>query len=115
MAFPIANGMALSTAANATSAELISGSWQQLPRGRLTLVARGSATGMNATMQVGPYVVMNDQPIPYFGATGALSINDHVVLSQNVNGGYLSLKIRNTTGGALTTDYQVLFEPAGGK
>lgn len=113
MAFPIANGVALSTAANSTSAELISGAWQNLPRGRITLVARGSATGMNATMQVGAYVVMNDQPIPYFGASGALTVNDHIVLSQNVAGGYLSLKLRNTTAGALTTDYQVLFEPAG--
>lgn len=115
MAFPIAAATTFSVSANATSAEQISGPWQNLPRGKLIFAARGSATGLTATMQVGPYVLMNGVALPYFGTTGALSTNDHVVLAQNVNGGYLSLKFTNTTGGALTVDYAVLFEPSSGK
>lgn len=113
MGFQIAGGMALSLTTGVTSAELISGSWQNLPKGRLTVLARGSATGLTHSMLVGVYALMVDQPIMYFGTTGVLDRLAHIALDQNVNGGYLSYKIKNPTGGTLTCDYSVLFEPAG--
>jgi len=102
---------ALSTAANTKSADLVTGTYQFVGKGRITLAARGSATGMNATVLVGGIALINDQPIPYTGTAGALSVNDHVVCSQVMNGGRVEYSLRNTTGGALTTDSLLLFEP----
>lgn len=113
MAIVVASGMTVSTAANTKSSDLITGMYQFTGKGKITLVARGSAAGMNASLSVGGIALINDLPIPYFGATGGLSINDHVVCSQVMNGGRVELYLRNTTGGALTTDYSVLFEPTG--
>ena len=112
MAITIASGTTISTAANTKSADLITGQYQFVGKGKVTLVARGSATGMNATLAVGGITLHNDLPIPYFGATGAMSVNDHVVVSQVMNGGRVEFFLRNTTAGALTTDYTILFEPS---
>jgi hypothetical protein len=112
MAIVIASGTTISTAANTKSADLITGQYQFVGKGKVTVVARGSATGVNLTASVGGIALINDLPVPYFGSTGALSINDHVVASQVMNGGRVEFFLRNTTGGALTTDYVILFEPS---
>jgi len=111
MAILVASGVTTSTAANTKSADLISGRNQYIGKGRLQLVARGSAVGMNATLNVGGVALMDDNAIPFFGATGALSNQDHIVIDQVVAGGRVELFLRNTTGGALTTDYAVYFTP----
>lgn len=111
MAFPIATGMTVSTAANTKSADLMTGQYQYVSKGIITLIARGSAAGMNLQLNVGGVAIVNDLTVPYFGATGGLSIKDHVVVSQQVQGGRVEFFLRNTSGGALTTDYQILFEP----
>lgn len=111
MAVVVAAGTAVSTAANTKSADQVSGSYQFIGRGRVTLVAKGSATGMYLTCLVGGIALINDQPIPYTGTAGTISVNDNIVCSQNVAGGRVELYLRNTTGGALTTDYIILFEP----
>jgi len=111
MAFTVASGTTISTAANTKSSDLITGQYQFVGKGKVTLVAKASATGMNATLSVGGIALHNDLPIPFFGATGGMSINDNVVCSQVMNGGRVEFFLRNTTGGALTTDYQILFEP----
>jgi len=111
MAITIASGVTISTAANTKSADLITGQYQFVGKGKVTLVARGSVIGMNAQLSVGGISLHNDLPIPFFGATGGLSINDHVVCSQVMNGGRVEFFLRNTTGGAVTTDYTILFEP----
>lgn len=111
MAIVVYSTNSLSTAANTKTADLITGTYQFVGKGRITLAARGSATGMNITLSVGGVMLVNDQPIAFFGTAGALSINDHVMLSQQMNGGRIELYLRNTTGGALTTDAIVLFEP----
>lgn len=111
MAIVIGSAVTLSTAANTKTADLISGTYQFIGKGKITLVARGSAAGMNCQLSVGGIALVSDSAIPYFGTTGALSINDHVVCSQVMNGGRVELYLRNTSGGALTTDYTVLFEP----
>lgn len=113
MAIVIASGVTVSTAANTKSSDLVTGMYQFTGRGKITLVARGSAAGMNASLSVGGIALINDLAIPYFGTTGALSVNDHVVCSQVMNGGRVEFFLRNTTGGALTTDYTILFEPTG--
>lgn len=111
MAILIASGVTTSTAANTKSADLVSGRNQYVQKGRVQLVARGSAAGMNCTLNVGGVAVADDLAIPFFGATGALSTKDHVVVDQVVAGGRVEFFLRNTTGGALTTDYAIYFTP----
>ena len=111
MAIQVASGVTISTAANTKTADLITGRNQYIGKGVLRLYARGSAVGMNATLNCGGISLIDDLAIPYFGATGALSKVDHEVINQKVNGGRVELFLRNTTGGALTTDYVVDFTP----
>lgn len=115
MAIVIASGTAVSTAANTKSADQISGTYQFIGKGKVTVVSKGSATGMNITCLVGGVALVNDQAIPYTGTAGTISINDNIMTSQVMGGGRVELYLRNTTGGALTTDYLVLYEPTGGK
>lgn len=111
MAILVTSATTDSTAANTKSADKVTGRNQYVQKGRIVLVARGSATGMNCTLNVGGVALADDQAIPYFGATGALSVKDHVVVDQIVAGGRVELFLRNTTGGALTTDYAIYFTP----
>lgn len=111
MAIVVASGTAVSTAANTKSADQISGTYQFVGKGKVTLVAKGSATGMNVQLLVGGVPLVNDNPIPYTGTAGTISVNDNVICSQMVQQGRIELYLRNTTGGALTTDYIVYFEP----
>jgi len=113
MAVLIASGTAVSTAANTKSADLITGTYQFISRGKVTLVAKGSATGMNATLTIGGVAIVNDLPVAYTGTAGTISAADNVIASQAVTGGKVELYLRNTTGGALTTDYFVFYEPGG--
>lgn len=112
MAIVVASGTAVSTAANTKSSDLISGTYQFIGRGKVTLIAKGSATGMNVTLLVGGIAMVQDQAIPYTGTAGTISVNDNIMASQVMAGGRVEFYLRNTTGGALTTDYLVYFEPA---
>jgi len=112
MAIVIASGTAVSTAANTKSSDQVSGTYQFIGRGKVTLVAKGSATGMYITCMVGGIALVNDQAIPYTGTAGTISINDNIMTTQIMGGGRVELYLRNTTGGALTTDYILMFEPA---
>ena len=111
MAYPIASDITLSTAAYTKTANLVTGRNQFLQKGRLVLVACGSAVGMNVSVVVGGVAICDDLAIPFFGATGSLNVKDHIVLDQVVSGGVAELYLRNTTAGALTTDYTLLFTP----
>jgi len=113
MGVVIASGTATSTAANTKSADQVSGTYQFLPwRAILRVIARGSATGMNVQLFASGQALMNDQPIPYTGTAGAISQLDHEVASFPVMAGSrIEFYLRNTTGGALTTDYMVIAEP----
>ena len=101
-----------SIAAYTKSADLVSGQYENVGKGKVILAALSSATGMNVTLSVGGITVINDQPLPWFGTTGAMSLSDNVVCAQMLNGGKVELFFRNTTVGALTVDYQLMFEPA---
>lgn len=113
MALLIASGTATSTAANTKSADLISGTYQFINRGKITLVAKGSATGMSCTLTIGGVAIVNDLPIPFTGTAGTISAQDNVVASQGVTGGKVEFFLTNKTGGALTTDYLIYYEPGG--
>lgn len=111
MAYPIATDITLSTGAYTKTANLITGRNQFLPKGRIQVFARGSAIGMRMSLIVNGIAICDDQVIPYFGATGSLSMKDHIVLDQVIAGGTAEFYLRNTTVGALTTDYTILFTP----
>jgi hypothetical protein len=103
--------MTVSTAAYTKTGNLVLNRNQFLQKGRITLVAKGSAIGMNVTLNVAGNALCDDLAIPNFGATGTLSPKDNVVVDQIVAGGVCELFLRNTTVGALTTDYSLFFEP----
>jgi hypothetical protein len=111
MSIMVASGVTISTAANTKSSDLVNGTYQFIGKGIITLVARGSVAGMNADLKVGGISLIADLPVPYFGNTGGLSLKDHIVVSQKMNGGRVEMYLRNSTGGAVTTDYALLFDP----
>ncbi len=113
MGLVIVNATALSVAANAVSSEQVQTStYQFIPfTGTLYLASRGSATGLNVQFAAAGQTLCNDQPIPYTGTAGAISIIDHQMASVVVaEGSRAELKFRNTTGGALTVDYLLVLE-----
>ena len=112
MAVVVASGTTFAVAANTKSVDLVSGQYQTVGKGKLTLVAYPSITGVNATLSIGGITLINDLPIGWFGATGSMDLSAHVVLSQAVLGGKIELYFRETAGGSPTVDYQLLFEPA---
>lgn len=109
----IASGTAVSTAANTKSSDQITGTYQFLPFDALVrVIARGSATGMNVQLYGNGTALMNDLAIPFTGTAGAISQNDHEIASFPLEAGSrVELYLRNTTAGALTTDYLVIAEP----
>ena len=111
MAIVVGSGTAVSVAANTKSADQITGRNQYVGKGRIQLIAKNSATGSNITLNVGGVALVDDNAIPYTGTAGTISVNDNVMVDQVVAGGRVELFIRNTTGGALTTDYLVYFTP----
>lgn len=113
MAVVIGAGSAISTGANAKSAELISGQYQHVSKGVFTLVAKASATGLNITCTVGGIALVDDQSIPFTGTAGTLDSTANIIASQVLAGGRCQLTVRNTTGGALTVDYVLYWDPLG--
>lgn len=115
MGLIMVNATALSVGANATSAEQVQTStYQFVPfTGIAYLAARGSATGLNVQLAAGGQTLCNDQPIPYTGTAGAISVVDHEMVSFPVaEGSRIELRFRNTTAGALTVDYVLMLEEA---
>lgn len=113
MGVVIASGTATSVAANTKSADQVSGTYQFLPfDAEVFVIARGSATGMNVLLFADGTALMNDMAIPYTGTAGAISQNDHSIASFPLNAGSrIEFYLRNTTAGALTTDYMLIAEP----
>lgn len=113
MGLVVASGTAVSVAANTKSADQVSGTYQFLPfDSEIFIIARGSATGMNVQLFADGQALANDLAIPYTGTAGAISTEDHEIASFPVStGSRIEFYLRNTTGGALTTDYLILAEP----
>lgn len=112
MAVVVASGSALSVAANAKSSDQVTGRYQYTGRGSYTLIAKASATGLNLTCNIGGLDLCADQVVPFTGTAGTLSAKDNVIVSQPMNGGKNELTFRNTTGGAITVDYILYWNPA---
>jgi len=110
MAIVITGGI-YTCVANTKSADLVSGTYQFIGKGKVTLIAKASATAPALTCSVGGIAMVNDVKIPYTGTAGTLSINDNIVCSQVMQGGRVELYIREITGGTPTCDYLLLFEP----
>ena len=107
----IGSAIALSTGAYTKSANLITGRNQFLGKGRIQVVALPSAVGMNMSLSIGGVPIVDDQSFAWHGTSGAMSVKDNVVCDQVIAGGTAELYLRNTTVGALTTDYVVYFTP----
>ncbi len=65
MAVVIDTETALSVAANTKSADLVSGQYEFVGKGKFTLASLASATGMNVELRIGGITVIGDQPIPW--------------------------------------------------
>ena len=111
MAVVVMSGTTIAVAANTKIGDLVSGQYQTVQKGKLTLAALSSITGVNVTLSIGGVTLINDLPLAWFGATGGLDLSAHVVVSQAVLGGKIELYFRETAGGSPTVDYQLMFEP----
>lgn len=111
MAVLISGTTATSIAANTKSSNLVTGTYENIGKGKVTLIAKGSATGLYVTLIVGGVTIANDLPLAYTGTAGTIDVSANVVASQVVPGGRVELYFRNTTGGALTIDEMLFFEP----
>jgi hypothetical protein len=110
MAVTVVSGIS-TPGANTKTADLVSGTYQFVGKGKVTLVAKASITGILATCLVGGVALVNDQMIPFTGTAGTISVNDNIVASQVMNGGRIELYLRNNTATAGTTaDYMLLWE-----
>ena len=114
MAIVVASGTTLSLTTGTKSADQVTGRNQYVGKGRIQVVARASAaaaTGIRATLNVGGVALIDDQLVPFAGATGGLSARDNMVIDQVVAGGRVELFFRNDSAGTLTVDYLVIFTP----
>ena len=107
----VASATTESVAANTKTSSQVSGEFEFVGKGNISLSALSSATGLNVTLKVGGITIIDDKPMPFFGTTGSLKILDNVVVNQAIAGGRVELLFRNTTAGALTVDYVLQFEP----
>lgn len=102
----------VSVAANATVDNLISGSSFEFLRGNAVVSCGivGSATGLVASIQSGSDIVLEEAPI--LVKTTMPTIPDDMYYNDvGVQGDRLVLRIRNTTGGALTVRAVVQITP----
>lgn len=111
MAVIVASDATFSVGANAKSTDQVDGQFEFVGKGNISLAALSSAVGLNVTLKVGGVTLVDDKPIMFFGTTGGMRILDNSILNQAVAGGRIELFFRNTTGGALTIDYVVGFDP----
>ena len=111
MAVPIASATTFYVAANTKSVDQVDGQFQNIGKGKITLIVFASITGLNATLNVGGISLIDDKPTPFFGTTGGMDVSAHVMATQVVNGGRVELFFRETAAGSPTVDYILLFEP----
>lgn len=102
----------VSVAANSTDDNVLAG--EQFVRSPTnstgTLWQTGSAIGLQASLNVGGFQVMNDVTA---GAANRVPVTDEdMILDQwkAKNGNLIQLQVANTTGGALTYQYRVILD-----
>lgn len=102
---------AYSVAANTKTADQISGQYQFIGKGQLTMYSLASATGLKCTLKVNGVSIIDDEDMCMFGTSGSLSKINNELVNQQVAGGRVELFFRNTTAGALTVDYILEYTP----
>ncbi len=102
-----------SVPANTTVANALSGKSQEFitEPSVVTLGVAASAVGMNASLIIGEEIVLDDQEVPV-GTTLPAFPDQIFVQGGGLPGNRIILKLRNTTGGALTAYAKVMVEPA---
>lgn len=102
-----------SVAANTTTANILAGKNKEFleEASILRFGIAGSAVGLRATVVVGTEVVIDDQELPV--ATTLPAFPDQVIAEAGgFAGDRITIRLRNTTGGAITGYTKVLIEPA---
>lgn len=112
MAIVVASGSAVSVSSASKSSDQVTGRNQYVGKGKIQLVAKASATGMNYTLNVGGVALVDDSPNAFTGTAGTLSVKDNVIVEQMVAGGRVEFFMRNTSGGSITNDFFIYFTPA---
>lgn len=102
-----------SIAANTTIANVLAGKSREFVSepSVVTLSATGSAIGLLATLIIGEEIVLDDQAIPLTNRF-PIQPDDQLVSGGGFPGDRIVVKMRNSTGGALTSWVRVDVEPA---
>lgn len=102
-----------SVAANATTGNILAGKAREFLEepSILRIGIGGSAAGLRSTVIVGSEVVIDDQELPV--VTTLPIFPDQVICEAGgFAGDRVTVRLRNTTGGALTGYTKILIEPA---
>lgn len=101
-----------SVAANTTVANALSGKSKEFVTepSVVSLAVLGSAVGLNTSLIIGEEVVVDDQEVGV-GTTLPIVPDDVLAQGGGVPGDRIVLKLRNTTGGAITAYAKVIVEP----
>lgn len=102
-----------SVAANTTVANALAGKSAEFIKepSIISVAVLGSAVGLNTTLIIGEEVVVDDQEVGV-GTTLPIVPDDVLAQGGGLPGDRVILKVRNTTGGAITAYAKVLVEPA---
>lgn len=102
-----------SVAANTTTANILSGKMREFleEASILRIGILGSAVGLRSTLIVGSEVVIDDQEVPV-GTTLPAFPDQVIAEAGGFAGDRITLRLRNTTGGAITGYTKILIEPA---
>lgn len=104
-----------SVAANSTVDNVLSGKLDEFLRvnSTITLHAIATAAGLRLSLVVGGEVALDDQEISARAATTAVIVpDDFIVGTAGFNGDRLILRLRNTTGAAITVITRTETTPA---
>jgi len=104
MAVVISMGRATMVASTKT-ADQVTGQYQFVKPGTITLASKISAIGVNVTCRVGGLSLVDDQAIPYVGTAGTLSTVDNIIANQRMGGGRVELFFRETAAGTPTVEW----------
>lgn len=98
----------VSVAANAVSANVLAGQLYEFlePGTPVTLSVIAAATGIRATYICGVPLI-NDQAVRFRAAADFPQIPDDILMNNAVPGGRQVLTFRNTTAGAIVTQWRV--------
>jgi len=77
----------------------------------ITIGVAGSAVGLNASLIVGDEVTVDDQEVPV-GTTLPAFPDQVLAQAGGLPGNRVIVKLRNTSGGAITAYVKVMVEPA---